>query len=156
MCREWSNALSNLSNFIIMYATLKVYVCQLVRVFCHLLTVLVLDFRPVGVITESNGTVDTCIYVCDGQLKRNSSITVSFWNGTAQCEYISYYACTLWLGWKSMCWVLKTLHTHVHVSIGSKRYNQVFLLLWLFCRKICSYVFVKLFYAYLCSRNVSI
>ncbi|XP_064390869.1 uncharacterized protein LOC135338715 isoform X3 [Halichondria panicea] len=46
--------------------------------------VLVLDFRPVGVITESNGMVDTCIYVCDGQLKRNSSITVSFWNGTAQ------------------------------------------------------------------------
>ncbi|XP_064407713.1 uncharacterized protein LOC135352465 [Halichondria panicea] len=46
--------------------------------------VLVLDLRPVGVVSESNGTVDTCIYVCDGQLKRNSSIIVSFWNGTAQ------------------------------------------------------------------------
>ncbi len=58
--------------------------------------VLVLDYRPlVGVVSEADGTVDICVYVCDNQLKRNATITVSFMNGSAQCEYPTIHVRTL-------------------------------------------------------------
>ena len=43
-----------------------------------------------GIVSESSGTVSTCAFVCDGQLKRNAFITVTISNGTAQCESLFY------------------------------------------------------------------
>ncbi len=58
----------------------------------YIFVVLVLDYRPVeGIVNEDNGTVEVCVYVCDGLLKREASITVTFLNGTAQCMFIFSY-----------------------------------------------------------------
>ena len=80
--------------FFFFFASLSacVHVHYIILKFPHLIMIvwanagLLVDFRPVGVVSESNGTVNTCVYVCDGQLKRNASVTVTFADGSAQCE----------------------------------------------------------------------
>ncbi len=54
--------------------------------------VLLVDFRPVEGVAEFNSSVDVCVYVCDGDLKRNASLSFNFLDRTAQCTYsiVSY------------------------------------------------------------------
>ena len=55
---------------------------------CHNPIGLLIDYRPVKAVAEFNETVNVCVYVCDGLLKRNASIVVNFLNRTAECTYI--------------------------------------------------------------------
>ncbi len=54
-------------------------------------TVLLVDFRPLETVAEFNDFVDVCVYVCDGELKRNASVMAFILDGTARGKPISIY-----------------------------------------------------------------
>ncbi len=49
-----------------------------------------MDFRDQDMVEESAGNVTLCVYICDGVLKRNASITLATKEMTALCELHMY------------------------------------------------------------------